>query len=72
MSDMTLKVEFLAGTAIEEAIQQASSLAKKLDLAFVSFTFNGIDCSISSKAIVKEMVSKFHTTIRSENKFICG
>lgn len=37
MSNITLNVEFLAGTNIREAIAEAKQLATKLDIAFVAF-----------------------------------
>lgn len=59
---MSINVDFLAGTDISEAVKDAASLAKKLKVSYVCFKFNGIDCSISEKALCadEEAVKKLY------------
>ena len=74
MSNISLNVEFMAGTSIEEAIKEASLLAIRLHIAFVIFSFNGVRCSISRKPNIDKLVKDFHLAIRTDSdfKFICG
>ncbi len=46
MSNMTVKVEFLAGTDIKDAIEEAHQKAVKWDVAYVCFNFNGVSVSV--------------------------
>lgn len=50
MSTMCLSVSFLAGTTIQSAVSQAHDLAVSLNLAYVEFTFNGINVNVSRYA----------------------
>lgn len=50
MSNLIINVEFLAGTDVKKAISEAKELANKLDIAYVSFEFNGAKFSIGKNA----------------------
>lgn len=50
MSNILLNVEFLAGTDVREAITEAKQFAIKMDIAYVCFSFNGVNCNIGQKA----------------------
>lgn len=56
MSKMTIEVEFLAGTPLEEAVKEAKEKAKLWQVAFVKFNFNGVPFSISENASVSKCI----------------
>lgn len=63
MSKMAIKVEFLPGTNIEEAIYEAVELAEKLNVAYVKFLFNTVIVTVSpslraSKATLRTLYDK--------------
>lgn len=73
-SNMTVKVEFLAGTSIEGAVQEAIQKARLWNVAFVSFNFNGISMSVHSTTNPAEAVEKFRLEMLKsvdEHKFVC-
>jgi hypothetical protein len=45
MPQLSLKVEPTAGTHINDAFEEASELARFLNLAWVAFDFNGESCT---------------------------
>lgn len=59
MSNMILQVEFLAGTNITTAAMEAKALARKLDLAYVKFNFNGVEINIGQHADCDALESKY-------------
>ena len=59
MYKLCLNVEILAGTSLEDALREAKSLAKRLSLAYVCFSFNGIKISVSPNADVEKGLEKF-------------
>jgi hypothetical protein len=59
MRNLSITVEVLAGTSIEQAITEAKDLAQRIDLAFVKFNFNGVRMSVSRKADVEGMSWKY-------------
>lgn len=59
MSKMSVHVEFLCGTDIKEAIQEAKLKASLWDVAYVCFKFNGTRFSVSSRADVDKMVNEY-------------
>lgn len=61
MSKMSVNVEFLCGTDVKEAIQEAKLKASLWNVAYVCFKFNGKSFSVSRNADVDEMVEDFHT-----------
>lgn len=48
--NMSIEAEFLAGTSIEQSIMEARALAKKLGLAYIKYTFNGVSMSVGKNA----------------------
>lgn len=65
-SNMELRVNFLAGTDIATAIEEAKSKAKMWNLAYVKFSFNGIEIAVSQDSDVKEGVKKYQQALRGE------
>lgn len=69
-SNMTINVEFLAGTTIEEAVEEAKLKAEKLDVAYICFNFNGTSFSIGRNADVYEVLERWRA---KDNKYgICA
>ena len=68
MSKMSVNVEFLCGTDVKEAIQEAKLKASFLDVAYVCFKFNGKSFSVSRNADVARMLTEFD----DEYKYIVG
>ena len=67
---MTLNVEFLAGTTIEQAVEEAKIKAEKLDVAYICFSFNGTSFSIGRNADVCEVLEEWRN---KDNKYgICA
>jgi hypothetical protein len=60
MSKATIEVSFLAGTDVVEAINEAKSLAKKLDVCYVSFNFNNTKFSVGRNADVDKLIAEFN------------
>ena len=58
-SSMTIDVEFLAGTSIEDATEEAKTKAIQLDLAYVRFKFNGVEVSIGKNANIEDVLSQY-------------
>lgn len=48
-SNMSIDVEFLAGTSITDCLEEAKFKAKLWNLAYVKFNFNGIKVSCRSE-----------------------
>jgi len=59
ISNMTINVEFLAGTSIDKAIRDAKEKANTLNLAYVHFTFNGVPFSIGRGCKVNDAVVSY-------------
>ena len=59
MSDIKLKVEFLAGTSFKQSLVEAKDLAVKLNVAYVTYNFNGIDVSIGQNASLNMALQDF-------------
>ena len=68
MSKMSVNVEFLCGTDVKEAIQEAKLKASLWDVAYVCFKFNGKSFSVSPNADVARMLTEFD----DEYKYIVG
>jgi len=66
-SSMMIEVEFMAGTAIKDAISEAIDKAKKLDIAYVQFNFNGTSFSIGRNAVLDEVMEDWKS--RKNNKY---
>lgn len=61
MSNICIDVEFLAGTDITQAIEEAKQKARQWGVAYVTFSFNGCKFSIGQDANVQKAVDKFHS-----------
>jgi len=68
MSKMSVNVEFLCGTDVKEAIQEAKLKASLWNVAYVCFKFNGKSFSVSRNADVARMLTEFD----DEYKYIVG
>lgn len=67
---LSLEVEVLVGTPIERAALEARSLARKLDLAYVKFDFNGVSVSIGQHADVDGVKTKLMNAMDSRVKYV--
>lgn len=70
MAELSLQVEVLAGTPIRRAALEARSLARKLDLAYVQFNFNGVEINIGKNADCDVVESKYMGVLHSHLKFV--
>lgn len=61
-SNITIKVEFLAGTEVEKAVTEAKQKAKLWQVAYVAFDFNGVSFSVGANADVGEVVAEWKST----------
>ena len=59
MIKASVKVDFITGTEVRDAVQQAKEFAAKLDVAYVNFKFNGVEFLIGRNANVDEAVSAY-------------
>ena len=59
MSKAVLKIEFLGGTLIQEAIKEAKEKAIKYDLAYIEFNFNGSEFAVGQTADVEKMLKQY-------------
>lgn len=69
---MNIHVSFNAGTTIREACTEARDFAIKMNLEWVEFKFNEIDCCISKKCDVDKACEMYFNAskIGSEFKFV--
>lgn len=67
MSNITLNIEFLAGTTLFNALCEAKKKANKYDVAYICFNFNGIGFSIGKTADINKAIKEF----TQEKSFIC-
>ena len=56
MSGMTVKVSFLAGVSLREALAEAKEKAEQLGIAYVEFYFNGVRFAVSPQADIEKGV----------------
>ena len=63
MSQMIVRVSFVAGTDLDVAIEDAIEKVKALGIAYIEFTFNGIDISVHRYSDVKDVVLDYNTEI---------
>lgn len=68
MSNITIDVEFLAGTSINKAISEAKQKAIQWDVAYVCFNFNGVSMSVGKNADVDEGISQWEAALGSRFK----
>jgi len=53
MSNMVIEVEFLAGTSLMSALEEAQEKSISLDVSYIHFSFNGAKFYISRKTDVE-------------------
>ena len=72
-SNMSVAVKFLAGTSIEQAIEEAKIKASDWSVAYITFDFNGVKMNIRPDTSIIEAVDKFHEELQSgkDHKFVC-
>ncbi len=58
-SNMELNVNFLAGTDIKQAVQEAKQKAEQLNVAYICFKFNGVSFSIGRNADIDEVLDNW-------------
>ena len=68
MSNICIDVEFLAGTDITQAIEEAKQKARQWDVAYVKFKFNSVHMSIGQQADIAKAVKSFHEEIMKPDK----
>lgn len=59
---MTINAEFLAGTDIKQAIQEAKEKALEFGFAYVKFNFNGVSFSIGRNCDVIAATNEYIKT----------
>ena len=60
-SNMKIKVEFLAGTDIKDAMLEAKEKASQFNVAYIYFRFNSArNIYISSVCDIEKTLTKFH------------
>lgn len=70
-SNMVLEVSFLAGTSIQEAIDEARYFALKHN-TYVKFNFNGISMSIQPNCSVRATAEAFLKAVKNGDKYVIG
>jgi hypothetical protein len=69
-SNMTLRVEFLAGTSIKEAILESAIKCRELNLAYVCFNFNGVSISIQEGSCAEKGEAEYNKALESGQNYI--
>ena len=64
MSKMIIRVDFLAGTSIREAIEEAKAKSKAWNVALVCFRANGIEISVNRYDSTEELLREYRNTIK--------
>jgi len=59
MSKMTVKVSFMAGASLKEALVEAREKARKLDVAYIKFSFNGVFFAVSPEADIAKGIKEY-------------
>ena len=59
MSNMIIKVEFLAGTKLESAVEEAKEKAVKLDVCYIEFDLDGTSFCIGRNADVCDVLEQY-------------
>lgn len=70
-SNMSIEVEFLAGTSFLDACEEAHEKAIEWDVAYVKFDFNGVRVSVGQRAIINDKTMKMYLeTLNSDHKYL--
>ncbi len=67
-SNMCLSVEFLAGTSLEDCLEEARNKAIKFELAYVYFDFNGVSFSVRANGNIQEAMKKYDQMQNTKSK----
>jgi len=59
MSKMIIHVEFLPGTDVRDAIEEAKEKAAQLDVVYVAFKFNEASFSIGRNADIEAAIKEY-------------
>ena len=70
MSVFKLKLEALAGTDIEDAVKEAKYKCSQLNLAYVSFSFNGVSVSVGKMADPAKALQQYLEACDNGVKFV--
>lgn len=62
MSQMTIEVEFLAGTEIKQAVTEAKEKAALWQVSYVCFKFNGVNFSIGATADIENVLEEWKSS----------
>jgi len=68
MSNINIKIEFMAGTCIKGSFIEARDLARRMCVAYVCYDFNGISCSIGQDADIDYCMAQY----KENKKYICA
>lgn len=60
MSNAIITLEFLAETALSDALQEAKDKADKFDVACIHFNFNGIRFDISKETNIEDIFNRYN------------
>lgn len=70
MSVFKLKLEALAGTDIEDAVQEAKAKCISLNLAYTYFSFNGVSVSVGKMADPSKALQQYLDACDNGVKFV--
>ena len=65
MSKISVKVDFMAGTTIKEAISEAKDKAILWDVAYINFNFNGTSVSVGKNCNVLKSAEQWSDGIEN-------
>jgi len=71
-SNMTINVEFLAGTSLEDALQEAKQKAGDMDVVYVCFRFNGSNFSIGRNADIDDVMEQWNDDSGNNSRIFCS
>lgn len=63
----TIKIDFLLGSNIDDAVEDAIRLARMLNLAYVEFVFNEYSFLVSQNANADEMIQRYKDNPKNKN-----
>lgn len=69
-SNITIAVEFLAGTSIGDALTEAQTKAIQWDVAYVKFDFNGISVSCTRDFDVEYWANEYLNATENKRRFM--
>jgi len=69
-SNITIAVEFLAGTSIEDVLAEARSKAIEWNVAYIKFNFNGISVSCSKDFDVGYWAKEYMNVMKEKKTYM--